>query len=142
MADDTVSERDLDRAMRPVERAIDSLANTMSEHSKMMQKSIAKQQECNTKMAATVATLGEQVRDSREDIQGMSYLLRGNGTPGLTTDVKLISEQVQRLGDEVAASEQKHTEKTKGQKALMVTFGTGALAGLGTLLVEIVKALV
>ncbi len=141
MADDKVSERDLDRALRPVERAIDSLATTMSDHSKMMQESIAKQQEFNTGMSTTVATLGEQMRDSREDVQGMSHLLRGNGTPGLTTDVRLLSDRVQRLGDEVVANETKQTEKTKGQKALLITLGTGAIAGLGTLLTEIVQAL-
>ncbi len=124
-----------------MEKALDSLTTTMSEHSKMMQDSIAKQTEYNTTMATTVATLGEQMRDSREDIQGMSHLLRGNGTPGLTTDVRLVSDKVDRLGDKVVANETKQAEKTKGQKAIMITLGTGALAGLGTLLTEIVKAL-
>lgn len=141
MSDDTVSERDLDRALRPVERAIDSLATTMSDHSKMMQESITKQTEFNTTMSTTVATLAEQMRDSREDIQGMSHLLRGNGKPGLKTEVKLLSDKVDRIEDDVTSNETKQVEKTRGQKVIMITLGTGALAGLGTILTEIVKAL-
>lgn len=140
MSDDKVSERDLDRALRPVEKAIDTLSTTMGDHSKMMAESIAQQQKFNTEMVGRVATLSEQTRESREDVQGMSHLLRGNGKPGLTTDVKMIADKVDRLSVEVNAHEAKQVEKTKAQKALYATIGVGAAGGLGTMIMEFIKA--
>lgn len=142
MADDnSVSERDLDRALRPVEKAIDSLAVTMNGHNQMVMDSITKQQEFNTSMASTVATVTEQLRDSRAEIQSMSHLLRGNGKPGLTTHVERLKDQVDRLESDLETRDTKSAEKTKSQKALIATAVTGAGGAILALALKIVEVL-